>query len=102
MSDMVERLAKRWREWIGPHRELTDEPEAEARWWLNTVADELEAMAQTHGATSAKWYSPADYADYFRTQAREDTPEPPDFSRGHHAICTWWCAECQAREKDTT
>lgn len=45
MSDLVEKLAEKWDEYIStvePHPTM-ELPQIEARWWLNAIADELHA-----------------------------------------------------------
>ena len=52
---MVERLAEKWKEWMLSEAFVTSE-DADTRWWLNAIADELEGgtiTVLTHGAHHA-------------------------------------------------
>ena len=63
MSDVVERLAKRW------HSPLTGrgyggrDGHAEARWWMNAIAEELVATGHPCHDVAADW---------LRTQATKE------------------------------
>ena len=72
---MVERLAKRWDAdmWgeTDSHPHAREDSVADARWWLNAVADELEAADEIWGDSVVQ----RDAANWLRTQAREDTDD---------------------------
>ena len=52
MSGLVERLAEKWTNVLRNENPLTDEV---ARWWLNAIADEMEAEDADRWYYAANW-----------------------------------------------
>lgn len=73
---MVERLAKRWADYLNTRPTFGAENGGEvvARWWLLAVADELEAEAtRRHPYVAMPLSAWLEAANYLRVEAREDT-----------------------------
>ena len=67
MSDVVERLAKRWQDAFGGQEWPEDQEDtfarADARWWMNAIAEELIATGYPCHGVAANW---------LRTQATQE------------------------------
>ena len=73
MSDMVERLAEKWDEWVSTNPGSPPEecPYVDARWWLNAIADELDTPGDNHPDGETTLTSCRQMcADHLRTQAQ--------------------------------